>query len=102
MPKIFTDQHTHAPKPCIERADRIAPGKEATFIKQAISRQIYFMMNVHNRSPGKVGGSNVKAMTRVLVHEANHQVQITTRLEKMLEDRVILRRLVSHGCDQIL
>ena len=60
MPKIFTDQHAYAPKPCIERADRIAPGKEATFIKQTISRQVNLMMDMHDCSAGKVGGSNVK------------------------------------------
>ena len=59
-------------------------------------------MDVQNLTAGKVGRGNIKAMTGVLVHEANHQVQITTRFEEMLEDRVIVCRLMRNGCDQVL
>ena len=53
-------------------------------------------------SSGKVCGGNKEAMTIILVHEANHQVQITRRFEKMFEDGVIVRGSVGNGSDQIL
>ena len=81
MPEIFANQDTHAPKARIESADRVAPGKEAAFVEQPVRRQIYLVVNMQNHPARDLGGSNVETVTRVLVNEANHKVQIMTRFE---------------------
>ena len=96
MPEIFADQHAHASKTRIKGADRIAVCKEAAFIKQCISGQINFVMNMEHASGGEIGGGNVKAVTRILIHKADHNVEVLTRFEQRLEDRIIIRRFVGN------
>ena len=46
MPEVFADQQTCAPKAGIKRPDLVPPGEETTFIKQTISGQIHFVMDM--------------------------------------------------------
>jgi hypothetical protein len=60
------------------------------------------MMHMQHPSTGEVGGGDVEAMSIVLVHEANHQVYISTCLEEMFEDRIVLGMSMGDRGDQIL
>ena len=79
MPEVFTDQQASATETGVKSGDQITPGKEASFVEQAVGRQIDLVVDMENAPPGQVGGSNEEAVTGVLVHKADHQVQIVTR-----------------------
>ncbi len=102
MPEVLADQHTDPSKACIESADRISPREKTAFIKETICGQINFMVNVNDLSAGEIGGCDIKAVTGVLVHESNDHVEIAALFKQMLEDRVIICRLVRDRCNQIL
>ena len=59
-------------------------------------------MDMQHLSAGKIGGGYEKAVAQILVHEADHQVQITARFEERLENRILLHRPVCDRGDQIL
>ena len=58
--------------------------------------------NMENAPPRQVGGSNEEAVTGVLVHKADHQVQIVTRAQEVPENGIILHRPVCDLRDKIL
>src|SRR5919109_5383029 len=102
MPEILADQQTCPSEAGIKRPDPISPGKEPSFIKQTIGRQIHFVVHVENASPGEIGGGDEKAVTIVFIHEADHEVYVLTRLEEMFKDRVLFPRSVRDRGDKIL
>ena len=102
MPKILADQHADASETRIKRADGIAPCEKASFIEKPIRWQINFMVNMHRLATRKVSRSDKEAMTGVLIHKTNDEIEIARGFEQMLEDWVIFCRLVCGGRDQIL
>ena len=46
MPEILTDEQTSACKACIESAEGIACGQEASFVENGVGGQVNLVMNV--------------------------------------------------------
>jgi len=47
-------------------------------------------VNVENMSAGKIGRGNVKAVAKVFVNEADHNIQVLAGFEKILKYGVVL------------
>src|ERR1043165_3830506 len=102
MPEIFTNQQTRAPKACVKRTNAVAPGEEAPFIEKTVGRHVHFVMHMEHTSAREIGRGDKKAMARILVHKAHHEVNILTRFEKMFENGILSRWSVCDCGDKIL
>ena len=102
MPEVFADEQTDATEFRVESLDRVTPGEEATLVEEAVGGQIDFVVDVEDAPARKVGRSDVEAVTGVLVHETDDEVEVFARFEQVLEDGVIIGGMVRHGRDDVL
>jgi len=54
------------------------------------------------REAPAIAAATLCLLAGVFVHEADHQVQIVTRIEQVLEDGIVVRGMVCYRRDQIL
>src|ERR1044071_3751599 len=102
MPEVFTNQQPRATKACVKGTDTVTPGEETPFVKQTVSGHIHFVMHMEHTSAGEIGRGDKKTMTRILIYKTDHEVNILTRFEKMLENRVVLRGTMCDCGNEIL
>ena len=102
MPEVFTDEHAHASEAGVESADVISPGKEATFVEEAIGGEVDFVMNVEDLPLGEIGGGDIETMTVVFVYEANHDVDVMRLVEELFENGVLRGGLEGDGGGDVL
>ncbi len=60
------------------------------------------MVDVEDAPARKVGRGDVKSVSRVLVHEADHEVEVAAGLEQMLEDGVVVGGMVRDSGNDVL
>ena len=102
MPEVFADEQADASELGVEGLAGVAPGEEAAFIEKAVGGQVDVVVTVEDAPARKVGRSDVEAVTGVLVHEANDEVEVVAGFEEVLEDGVIVGRMMGDGRDDVL
>ncbi len=102
MPEILADQYPHPPEAGVESAHRVPPGEEAAFIEQTIGRQVDFVVYVKHFPLRQVCRSDIKAVTAVLIHKTNHDVQVLAGIEQGFKYRVSGVWVVSNAGNQVL